>query len=465
MTTKQHKATSYLKVSFIALFMGLGIAFFPSCTKTSDVGGDIFDQDISRLKVDSLLLPALTVSEDSVRTFDLAGQATQYLLGKIDNPDYGTITADINMQFLPKTSVNDFKSIKIVDVNMYVRFGVLKTKIPGDIYKDQGVEVYRMSDQLVSTKNYYSNSNIKYANLLGTGTTFIGTSKIWPNAYNVDLPQPIKIVMDTTFGRELLSYKDTVFKTNSLFQEAFRGVVIKPAAGNTCMMSMDLGAQLSVLGDNERTRIEVRYKKYNNDTTINVMNFYAFSSTQSPCVKANNFKYTPSAKVKNLVNNAKAADDYLMLTAPIGPNIKVKLPDLTAYKDKIISKAEIEFTVAKDQISEPFKTHLPVQIVIDSTNNGIEDYILDVRYGGTQSFKAFGGQPIVSKDANGNEIIKYKFNISNLVQKAVKAPYSKFTEFFLALDLKSEAAGQVVFYGLKHPQYAPKIKIVYSDLK
>ena len=465
MTTKQHNAMSYLKASFIALFVGFGIAFFPSCTQTSDVGGDIFDQDISRLKVDSLLLPALTVSEDTVRTFDLAGQASQYLLGKIDNPDYGKLTADINMQFLPKTSVNDFKSIKIVDVNMYVRFGVLKPQIPGDIFKDQTVEVYRISDRLVSTKNYYSNSAIKYTNLLGTGSTFIGTSKIWPNIYNVDLPQPIKITMDTILGRELLSYKDTTYKTIDLFQDAFRGVVIKPAAGNTCMMSMDLVNQISVLGDNERTRIDVRYKKYGNDTTINTMSFYAFSSTKSACVKANNFQYTSSAKVKNLVNNVKAADDYLMLTAPIGPNIKVTLPDLAAYKDKIISKAEIEFTVASDQISEPFKAHLPAQIVIDSTNNGIEDYILDVRYGGIQNYKAFGGQPIVSKDANGNEITKYKFNISSLVQKAVKAPYSKFTTFYLALNLKSEAAGQVVFYGLKHPKYAPKIKIVYADLK
>jgi hypothetical protein len=464
MTTNQNNGVSrYTMTQGFALM--LIISFFSllqSCNDTIDTGAELFDQEVRAVKVDSLTCGAINVSEDVVESYNPYAQAIIYPLGIINDPAIGKMTAAINMQFLPRVRPDTatFKGATLIDVKMYARFATSKFNFPGSYDKDQTVEVYQLADSLSRIKTYKSDIVIaSKPKLLGSTTINLSSNKLWPNTFDPNLPKPLEIELDKQFGQDLMNIPPTTYALDQLFQREIKGLCLKPGAQNSAMLYMDLVDKILAFGDNDRTRIELRYKKGADTLTLK---YFVFNTATSGCAKVNKYEFLKAATLPPIDSLSSA--DYLYLTAPVGPNVKIKLPNLAPYKDKIIAKAEIEFTVALDKVGNGFLDHLPTQLVFDDANDGVENYISDVGLGSNLGFKGFGGQPIVSTDAAGKKLVKYRFNVSDYIQKAVRPPYA-IKDFYLAYHYKSEIAGSVVFYGTSHPTYAPKLRVVYSNIK
>lgn len=461
MTTKQNYAINNMAQSLALMLIFSIFSMFQSCTETIDTGAELFDQEIRNTKVDSLPCGAINVSEDVVEAYNINAQSTVYPLGVIDDPAFGRLTSSINLQLLPqfRPDTATFKNTTLVDVKMYARFATSKIAFPGSYEKDQCIEVYELADSLWRGQVYKSNTNFAAPKLLGKTSFNLTTDKLWVNTFDPNMPEPLAITLDKSFGERLLKISSKEYALDTIFQGKMRGLCLKPAAQNTSMLYMDLVDKVSVFADNFRTRVELRFKK-GSDTTIYTLKFFAFNTKTSACAKVNKYDYTPSP---NIGIDSLSSKNYLYLHAPIGPNVKVKLPNLSAYKGKLITKAEIEFTVALNKVGNSFLRHIPTQLLLDTNNDGIENYINDVYYGSAFNYRGFGGQPIFSFDSKGNKVIKYRFNISDYVQRIAKGTATQ-KDLFLAYYFKSEIAGQVVFYGTDHPTYAPQVKIVYSDL-
>ncbi len=462
MTTNQNNSVSRYTPTkgFTLMFTLIFFSLLQACNDTIDTGSELFDQQVRAIKVDSSTCNAINVSENVVETYNPYTQAVIYPLGIINDPAFGKLTSSINMQFLPRVRPDTatFKGATLIDVKMFARFATSKLSFPGSYDKDQTIEVYQLADTLSRIKNY--NSDIKIANnpkLLGSTVINLSSNKVWANTYDPGMPQPLEIALDKQFGQDLMNISPSNYALDQLFQKEIKGLCLKPGAQNSAMLYMDLVDRIQVFGDNDRTRIELRYSKGKDTTTLK---YFVFNTAASGCAKVNKYEYVQSTSIQPDSANSV---NFLYLHAPIGPNVKIKMPSLAAYKDKLISKAEIEFTVALDKVGNGFLDHLPGQLVFDTANDGTEEYISDVKLGSALNFRGFGGQPIISTDAAGKKLVKYRLNVSDYVQKAVRPPYAV-KDFYLAYHFKSETVGQLVFYGTGHPTYAPKLRVVYSNL-
>jgi hypothetical protein len=463
MTTNQNNGVSRYTITQGFALM-LIISFFgllQSCNETIDTGAELFDQEVRALKSDSVDCGAINATENVVESYNPYSQAITYPLGIINDPAIGKMTASINMQFLPRLRPDTatFKGATLIDVKMYARFATSKFNFPGNYDKDQTIEVYQLADTLSRIKTYKSDLVIaSKPKLLGSTTINLSSNKAWPNSFDPNMPKPLEIQLDKTFGQDLMNVSPANYALDQLFQKEIKGLCLKPGAQNSAMLYMDLVDKISTFGDNDRTRIELRYKKGTDTLTLR---YFVFNTVTSGCAKVNKYEFVQSTTIPAI--DSASSVNYLYLTAPVGPNVKVKLPSLAPYKDKIITKAEIEFTVALDKVGNGFLDHLPNQLIFDTANDGIEEYISDVKLGSSLNFRSFGGQPITSTDAAGNKVVKYRFNVSDYIQRAVRPPYAV-KDFYLAYHFKSEIAGQVAFYGTGHPTYAPKLRVVYSNL-
>lgn len=439
------------------------------CSKSSEVGIDLFDKDlVGVVFIDSLKINALTVGQDSVLSPDYTSFKMTYPYGNFEDPIFGSTEAGFYMQLSPATIFDGRKLIgaAIDSVVLSLKYDSLAL---GDISAPRSLGVYRMTDELTKQTHYSNKTFATESKLLtidGNPKVFIpriknkSSDSVRIKSFATDttilkLAPHLRIRLSNDLGKEILA-DTTAIKTADGFKKLFKGLYIKPLSNDKGLINFLLNkADDYTASYNTLTNINIYFK--DNTGKKNIMVLYADVTN---AVKSVKFVSKTSPQIKQALNNQTIGDTVLYIQGMNGPDIKVSLPNIKKLSGQnlIVNKGELELFVKPT--ADGFVT--PPQLIIRKTNIGAysKDVVIDdVLYASNLSatYKAFGGKP-VKVTINGVNLLKYTFNISAHAQRMIDDA-SMSDSFYITFDAKSSNINRAVFYGAKHQKYPMKLKL------
>jgi hypothetical protein len=465
----KHSVFNLFSIIFITI-----ILFTLGCSKSTEVGLDLFDEDqVGVLLIDTLKINATTVRQDSVPSPDYTNLLRPYPSGNFNDPIFGRTEAGFYMQMVPATSFDGRKLIgaTIDSVVLSLKYDTLSF---GDITSSRAVAVYRMTEELLK-QTYFSNKTFATES---NQLTFDGNAKVFiPRIKNkasdsvqilsylsdtakLKLAPHLRIRLTNDLGKEILA-DTTALKKADDFKKVLKGLYIKPTSEDKGLIAFLLNK-----ADNFST-------SFNTQTNLNIYfrdntgkkNIFVLYADVTNAVKSVKFVAQPSTILSQAINNPAIGDSILYIQGMNGPDIKVTLPHVKtlAGQNLIVNKGELEMFIKPT----PDAYITPPQLIIRKTNIGAfskDDAIADVVLAGNVSatYRAFGGKP-EKVTINGETLLKYTFNVSAHLQQMIDNA-SMSDSFYISFDAKSSTISRAVFYGAKHQKYPMKLKLYCTKL-
>lgn len=471
-----------------------------SCKKINEstsLGGDLIPA------VDNIHTFDTTLTVEAFNdTFSLATDSTRYtsdyehFLGYISNdPFFGKTDAKLFLELKPATYKYTFAnanpdSLHIDSVVLVLDY----QEIYGDTIPLQTVNVYEIdqSSNFKAISNLDSGykireNNIVKAGLLGSRTFDPRTLNDSVKVFDDTTANQLRIRLDDSFGQRLLNY-DTIstgtnaaYVSDSAFRSKFKGFALESVSGNA-IMGFDLN------GANTKLAIYYRYDKNGKQPFDTIVTYFRFSENQSSA-SANyivrDYAGTPLAAA---VNGSTTPDDLIYIQSTPGSFATVKIPGLANLNNSVVHRAELIMEQVYDINDTLFP---PTNLYLDAYDPAIStfrtvpyDVSFDVT--GNSNLSSFGVVPINTKDASGNSIKNWRFNITRYVQHVVndtepvydfrlfsplyvKEKYrpgvlnSESTTAFIPVNA-APAKGRVRLGGGNHPTQKMRLRIVYSKI-
>ena len=438
-----------------------------SCSKinTTSIGQDL----IPAVDNVSTFADTLDINTAQAVFFDTTriSSIDNHTLGSITNdPVFGTTKADVFVElkppFFPYYFGNAGDTVDAVVNPAPNKSGFdslvlcLSFKsLYGDTTKKHSFNVYKIDKDATDFRNFsykldyqpaITPGSIGYAEFLPTAVRNIIR---FPGHRNDTVTNQIRIKLNQSFLSEFVASLDTsassngIFRSDSLYKNLLRGFAVKTGElpGSNALFYVDLN------GTN--TRLEVHYKKRRNailDTTFSSLYFSTNSSASvSSSGHANYFKRDSSQA--EFIKSPNS--DALYLQTSPGTFATLKIPRLSSYPNSIIHKAEIiveQVPASTPELVELDKALAPPQyLYLD-----LVDTILPINYKpiyydlnptsfynpdnrlfffptGGIDFGYFGGFVQKKKDASGNNIYYYSFNVSRYVQNLISKRTNNYT--------------------------------------
>lgn len=348
-----------------------------SCKKDIDaIGLNLQDGTLGNAYVE-IPLTAYSVLEDSLFTKNLL----YTLLGEIHDPVFGTTQAGFCTQFaLQGSNTTLGENLSIDSVVLTLQYGGYY----GDTLSGLRLEVYELSEQLTKAQ-YYSNDNNPANN--GVNLTYSSTSILPAPTTRVRIDTAtysahMRVRLSNDFGNRILNLSNSDLTSNSAFQAAFYGLVVKATAngtGNLCYFSPTAA----------QSGLTLYYK------ADGVVKKYTFPIT-SDCARYNFFTHdytTGDINFQRQVVNGETTlgKDQLYIQPTGGVKTHVDLDAFSNWvkdKDIIINKAELVITnadVSENMFTQP--SNIGLQLVLaDQTTTYLPDdaiYTSTSYFGGT----------------------------------------------------------------------------------
>lgn len=474
----------------LALFFLFFLALFFSCTKVNeatDLGDD--------------LIPAV----DNVNTFDttLEVQAAYFpfedpsrhilgeltALGQTIDPAFGNTTAD--MYFNLSSTVYGSKPFKdtVTAVDSVV-LSLAYVAAYGDTSLNSQLNV--AVSEINPNNGFYDSLLYRYDTLgFSTGPS-IGTASFSIPGFKdsvkisatgkkgdtIKVTNVVRIKLNTSLATKLRSFDTTSgtnggYKNDSIFRTLFRGLAVKTTGGN-------LPGTLAYfsLSSSVGTVLTVYYRSsFNGIKDTATASFVHFTNGQ-----ANIIRRTAGGEYLAKGNNVNSQKLYIQ-SSPTGSYVGMKIPNLDAFPNKVIHRAElIVYRVPADNSINDNLFTVPNRLFLDHkrTNNGKDTAFLfdnDIQAGsdGSLNFAAFGGT-LRSDDS-------YRFNLTRYVQGIVtrknqndslrlSAPLrttlfaTNLNQFVSIGNLDLIAKGRVVIANNNFPDQSKRLRlrIIYSNL-
>ncbi len=432
-----------------------GIFLVQSCNDPTLLGSDLLEQDQAEVDfADTFSLSAKTEIADSVLVY-LPGIANQsnYLWGNYEDPFWGRSEAGIYVRLASPFVVPEFVRETVDSIVLLLPYDSASTY--GDTKHPFKMEVLELDENMDSEATYYSDVRFSTKSQLAAESTFTpnlvdSVSVMEPeNGKMVDkkLKRHLRIKMTDDFVQRFTNPADSsMFLSDTALYEKFKGFYLKAGTLTPGMLSFSLTDDLA--------GFSVYYRK---DTLSRRYEF----NFQRVVVPTFEHEYT-GAVVEPFVNG-QSGDSLIFLQGMQGLSAKIILPDLSAYKDRIVHKAELEFTIADLPGDDRSKYPLIDQLILrkiqgDSTKANILDANLVLGRYSLNEFKIyFGGG--VSDDAKAG-VKKYKMNISAFLQDYIRGKESE--ALYLEVYQRSLSARRAALYGAKHTKYPAKLKIYFT---
>lgn len=400
----------------------LGLIFFSvlswHCTKidTTNLGGD--------------LIPAV----DNVNTFDtiinvvannidftvypgkgcaVVYPTDEHALGYIGNDPYFGITKATIYTELKPAGYPFFFPVKASDITFDSVVLVLSYKrIYGDVKLQQRVEVHEIANPFKPDSSSCTFYPFKPA-VLGSATYNPARLTDSVRALGDLSTNQLRIKISNSFAQDLLA-KDTI-KTDSAFKAFFNGFAIVPDnAGNAL-------AYYSLTDGKTKLAIYYKYKRAGLTDTLGIANFSLYPGDKS----ANNIvrNHAGSELAQNLPNPAAGANFIYLQTTP-GTFAELKIPGLTGLSNRIVHRAELIMEQVYSPASLDTLFAAPNFLFLDLKDTAIGGAYHPVpcdfnAANGQPDIGTYGGFKTYAKDASGNSIARYTFNISRYVQKII----------------------------------------------
>ena len=477
------------------------IILLVSCKKINEstsLGGDLIPPVDNINTFDTTLEvqafnDTFTVLTDTLRY----NSAFTNFLGQINtDPFFGKTDAKIFLELKPPsypyTFSNKPDSLHIDSVVLVLNY----VEIYGDTLMPQTIKVYEIpqSSDFGDTSYILRKSDYAKGSLLGSRTIDPRTLNDSVKAFEDTTANQLRIRLDDSFGQRLLSYDSIkgglngAYSTDSAFRTFFKGFALESISGDA-IMGFDL------TGTNTKLAIYYRYDKnsvMNADTTVA---YFPFSGNTAGSASANFIKRDYAGTALAAAVGGTTPDDLVYIQSSPGSFATIKIPGLGGLNNSVVHRAEL----IMEQVYDPKDTIFPsTNLYLDAYDSSVSAYrtipydvSLDVS--GNANLSAFGVSPFInSKDAAGNSIRTWRFNLTRYVQHVVNdtepvydlrlfAPVyinelyrtgpagtdSKLLTQTIGAPLSVNAAagkGRVRLGGGNHPSQKMKLRIVYSKI-
>ncbi|MEY4052595.1 MAG: hypothetical protein RIR64_1580 [Bacteroidota bacterium] len=490
-----------IRIFIISLFSTL---VFSACTRigTSELGlGLLPSMDAYNTKDTTLDVITETVDRpDSMRVYG----SDDHIVGNITNdPIFGTTNASMYFQVKPSFFpffITGSKDSLVVDSAVLI----LSYKgFYGDTTKPVKVQLKRISaaTPLDAFKLYASNYpelyNIKTDQNLGETT--VDFAKIGDSLYTrfEASKNTIRIKLSKSFATQFLKEFDSnnAYRSDTTLRAYFPGFALTAdeTANKNVLLKinlLDTNTKLALYYNTNSTALSEVYKR---DTAVVNFKFSIYNNADVNFIKRNR---TGAEIAKHL---DKVSNDSLVYvqTSP-GTMVKVKIPGLKNFSNKIIHRAELiaeQVPTSAGAAGSLESQLLPPRYLFLGTYDTVSKAIRNVPndFTGTtnaSSFTQFGGK-LIYKSINGyDNVASYNFNISRYVQGVISRtdslfdfriiapvndsitlvppyPYNKQapSQDYLTTAIGNQAAtGRVVLGGGNRTKFKMRLHIYYSDL-
>ena len=470
-----------------------------SCTRisTSELGIDFLSQDAIGTRDTILDVETETVvMADSLRIYP----TDLHVLGDITNdPIFGNTSASLFLQLKPSFYPFFIKGTKdsiIVDSAVLV----LSYKgFYGDSSKPVRIYVNKIDPATPLTVGKFYASNYANAYDIRKGVT-IGNSKLFSFSNASDslkdrfenASNQIRLRLNQSVANELLKTYDSngVYRNDTTFRKAFPGFALTTNASDNHnaliqLALLDSNTKLALYYSTSATGSVVR------DTLVTYFRFSYYSAQNANFIQRNR----AASEIANHLNGF-AKDSLVYVQTSPGTMVKIKVPALKTFKNKIIHRAELiaeqvpdaaRIMTTDNYMTAPNYLFLGVY---DTATKQLRSVPND--FPGTinaQGLVQFGGYKI-SKSLNGySNVATYNFNVSRYVQGLIArkdslfdfrlyAPVNDSIKFvqpypynniqmtdYLSTSLGNQPAiGRVRLGGGSHSKFRMRLRIYYTNL-
>jgi hypothetical protein len=495
---------------FLSLSLAV-LAFFSllisGCTKidTTELGADLIPA-VDNVHTFADTFQVFGTMETNPDTVTRVSASENHVVGRVNDPVFGKTNADLFLQLTPDFFPYYYGdgdtligSVLVPGTRFDSVFLCLAYKgYYGDTNALQNLQVYALDPATSNFKDSSYKVNFQpdasyQGNLLGQAS--VKASEL-NNPFSIrhgkdTITHQIRIKLSNNF-LTLLNSMDTTgtqnaYRSDSLFKTFFKGFAVVSDNSVT-----GVGGLFYVSLTDPLTRLEVHYttkKGATKDTAFSSFTFSTGSTQTSIGAQAN---YIKRDNAGSEYAGSPAPDALYVQSAP-GSSVKLTIPDLTHYPNRIIHRAEIileqipgDAMVDKwltppaylylDLIDTPATAARFKPIYYDLSPNTFyapDDAVSFFPTGGID-YTYFGGFARSMTDAFGTRTY-YTFNLTRYVQNMITkggtnyalrltAPYKLNYNGLNFLYSNALAAGRVKLANYNHNNYKLRMRIVYSNL-
>ncbi len=300
------------KLLSIALLIIAGIS---SCSDdNSTIGSSIVNSELE-IVVDSSFQKLVTVQ--SVPNDKVVGRTTNQLIGKIDIPEYGSLTTDFLTQFMPASTL-DTKSVARLD-SLILNLNFNHDSFTGDSLAPMQLSVYPIEKDKKLTSPVYSDIDpAAYCDLDATPIavkSYNASLQGLPDSLQGLTYKTISVRMPDALRDEIYNkYKESpeIFSSPTKFTQFFPGLYIRTSYGSGCVVNV------------QNTTMTMHYTK---ETTTAAGKDSTYAAKQSimavtsEIVTGNHITMEQADVITQAINKGKA-----YVQAPAGLNLRLNLP-------------------------------------------------------------------------------------------------------------------------------------------
>ncbi len=466
-----------MKNIVVASVISFVLIAFASCTKSSELGLNIFATDqINALFTDTLSISAVNESSDSILMYNYGNSPFDSLLvGKINDSLFGLQQSQIFFKPL-SLNVPNLGAAVFDSVVMVLGYSVANNY--GDTTDLQNFEVYRLTEDMANTDIIYSNKKFAQESSPIGSINFVPS----PNTTTISYPRDTASAsgFDTVYTKPQLRIRldklnpsfvnilkglDTAalgssVSLDSTLANQMNGFTVCAKRTSKCMLSLNLSNSAST-ATNAGAGIYIFYK-FPGDTTR-----YSYQ-LQTGSISPRSTYFTSDIKKSfagKYLNSTTTSGDYLVLQGMAGPNIKFEFPSLIKWKNNqkiAINKAELEFTLNTTNTQNYL--YSPIQQLLCRKPNA--SFIADFTDNSSLSLSAqpyyYSGGSLINSDTVTN-VYKQKINLTHQLQRIVDGVDGP--TLYITPNQKQIVAARSIFYGTKDAKRRPKLSVTYTVLK
>lgn len=469
----------------LILILAVSALFYSSCSDPTLAGADLLDEDIAEIGfTDTLTVQTNTIKSEPLLTFSPFGedQLDAYLFGTMTDPLFGRSTSAITVQFFPyqfgaSTNPTVFEAYTAVDSVVLV-LPYATSGFYGDITgKSIGMQVASLDEVFNVDEDYFSDQVVATKMDPLTAYTFeVNTDTVEFKDYtsdadlNIDTTEVaflhLRVPLPAFLGDSLLQayLSDTTLYENRLdFLSRFPGLQLTPTVEEEGLVQFFLSTSLT---PSLTAGIHVYYRDSSDQVRRYLFNFNPNQNTRFTTFE-HDYTGTPAGE---FVDNPTDNDSLVFLQGMAGLQGRITLPDLSNLGDIIINKAELEFYVADFEEDDTTFTQPEQLILVTEGDDGEEELLVDVATADQVQQDVsfyFGGVPEEDETLG---LTRYTLNISTYLQGVVSGTASREIGLYpisntdITTQKRAETAERVVLYGNGHPQYAPVLRLTFTQL-
>lgn len=409
-----------LHVNFLTALLVLML--FAQCTRSTDVGSSLIDQDKSILVLeDSFMVLMRSFPVDSFESYRPGSsfQSSGYPLGFVQDPFLGETQTTLYMELAPSYGFSPPRFDGAQFDSLVLSVGVDTNFIIGDISPMVDLDVFRLTE-VMPRDTLYSSRSFAFDN------TPVGTlsGSIWPvqeqtyvfygNTTNDTLTsRQLRIRLAESLAMEIMAMDSTTLVDDTLFIDQVPGFALQ--------FRNPVNAFIKTFYNHPNTSLTLYFRDA--DDMPKQARWMPFDPPSTLYVShlAQSFDRSTAQYADQLLMN-ESSDGFHFLQGLSGNEMEIYFPSLPRPEKILVNYASLELSVLPLDNEDP-ETYGPIpQIELYTYNDQgekvlIDDVIFALGSSGIDASSLqnlFGGFP--RKNAQTG-LITYKFNLSAQIQK------------------------------------------------